>query len=93
MAWKKTFQETEDGRFLFRPSGQFGRTYELPDKAAFNQARWVSYGMMAIIFIVALANLVHRQGTVTLIAAVALLVAYFVWLGVAKKTWRIVGET
>ncbi len=92
MAWKKTFQETPDGRFLFRPGGQFGRTYQLPDKAAYDRARWVSWGMMALVFAIAVANIVHRQTGVTLIAAIALLVGYFAWLWAAKRDWTVADE-
>ena len=92
MAWKKTFDQTPDGRFLFRPGGQFGRTYQLPDKAAFDRARLVSWGMMFVVFAFAVANIIHRQNAITLIAAVVILVAYFVWLGVAKKNWTVAKE-
>ena len=89
MAWRRTFEATEDGRFFFRPSGQFGKTYELPDKAAYNQARLVNWGLLILVFAFAIANLFHRQPVITIVAAVILIIAYYGWLLSSKPRWTI----
>lgn len=89
MAWRKTFETTEDGRFMFRPGGQFGRTYELPDKGAYDRARWITWGMTIVVFAFAIANFFHREPIITIVVALILLIAYFGWLSMARKGWKV----
>jgi hypothetical protein len=83
---------TPDGRYLFRPWGQFGRAYELPDKAAYDRARLINYGLVVVVIVIVLGNLIHRQAWVTVLAAAVLLVGFFAWMLVEKRNWRVSDE-
>ena len=84
----KSFEITAQGERLFRPFGMLGATWAIPDDAGFSRAKVISYTMVAIVFLVALANIFHRNPWITVIAILALLGAFLVWLEVAKKNWK-----
>lgn len=84
---RKSFEITADGRHLYRPFGRLGATYELPDRAGYDRARFVNYGLIAAIFVIVIANIFHRNWLVTIVLCLGMLAVMVVWLGVNKARW------
>ena len=84
----KTFEITEDGRYLFRPFGILGAAYEIPDRAGFNRARVLNWGMLVLIMTCAVANIFFHNLLVFMLAILGIAAAFMIWLMVAKADWK-----
>lgn len=84
----KTFEATDDGRYLFRPFGNLGSGCEIPDRRGFEGARYLSGGMVVPIFACAIANVFFHNLLVFMLAIVGIAAAYMIWLMIAKSGWK-----
>jgi len=84
----KTFEITEDGRYLFRPFGILGAAYEIPDRSGFDTARYLSWGMFGIIMVAAIANIFFHQLLVFMLLILGVFACYMLWLMIAKADWK-----
>ena len=88
MKRRKTFEITSDGQHLYRPFASFGPTYELPDRASFDRMKIFNYGFIVVVFLVAGANIVHKNPFITIGIMLGLIAVFFLWLSAKKSAWK-----